>query len=86
MTDNRREQQPKSPAAGLFAAAGDDLLSAVWACLVCYWKGMFREMRHEGTVERPNVRCPRCGGDDVVPADGSSHVATVYFGEIGTRH
>lgn len=86
MTNTRREQWPLPAAASL--AAGDDLnpLEAMWACLICWWKGMFQQLRHEGTIERPNVRCPVCGSDDVHPADGAVVHVAAYFGEIGTKH
>lgn len=86
MRDTSREQSSLPAAA--FEAAGDDgnPLEALWACLACYWKGMFQQMRHEGTIERPNVLCPVCGSDDVHQADGSILHVKAYFGEIGTRH
>ncbi len=54
-------------------------VEAIWACLVCYYKGRF------GTFEvREGFYCPKCLSTDIHPVGQPPMILVAYGGKIGT--
>jgi hypothetical protein len=65
-----------------------DVMDERWACLTCFASFSFGKLKTAPfSAKHPaGLVCPTCGCGNVHPADGESHYADEYLGEIGVRH